>query len=192
MPQFLSIKSNLTQKYLQSAFLCHCEVIVSQQERPDLFTQRWSHSTKVHKPMYFLFLVGLYTNICFIILSESTLTIKSTLNLTEVSWRKLPQTSVDKPLCASVGTSGSTIMGLTRAERCVRTVDRCRQYASPKKKTALFYCSDTATASYSVRIHFHNYFFSQSFVLTSIESAGNDLVLHSVTKKLYWRSTNGK
>lgn len=51
--------------------------------------------------------------------------------LTELSLRNLAQTSTERPSRAPQGTSGSTIVVLTRAERWVRTVDRWRQYASP-------------------------------------------------------------
>lgn len=51
--------------------------------------------------------------------------------LTVQSWRNICHTSAVSPLEASHGTLGATMVWLTRAERCVRTVDRWRQYASP-------------------------------------------------------------
>lgn len=47
------------QTYLQPTFLRHVELVVAQQERPDLFTYRSSHTTKIHKPVYLLLLIGL-------------------------------------------------------------------------------------------------------------------------------------
>lgn len=44
----------------------------------------------------------------------------------------LLHTSLLRPPDASQGLSGGTMLWLTRADRWVRTVDRCRQYASPE------------------------------------------------------------
>lgn len=44
-----------------------------------------------------------------------------------LSWRNRSQISAVSPGLASQGTSGDTMLWLTSAERCVRTVERCRQ-----------------------------------------------------------------
>lgn len=45
--------------YLQPTFLRHVELVVAQQERPDLLAYGSSHTTKIHKPVYLLLLIGL-------------------------------------------------------------------------------------------------------------------------------------
>lgn len=51
--------------------------------------------------------------------------------LTFLSFWYLLQTSLVRPAAALAGLSEGTMLWLTSAERCVRTVDRCRQCASP-------------------------------------------------------------
>lgn len=56
------------------------------------------------------------------------------MTLTELFLRNRSQTSTVRPPRALQGTSGSTMVVLTRADKWVRTVDRWRQYASPERK----------------------------------------------------------
>lgn len=46
-------------RYLQPTFLRHAELVVAQQERPDLLPDRSSHTPKIHKPVDLLLLIGL-------------------------------------------------------------------------------------------------------------------------------------
>lgn len=94
--------------------------------------------------------------------------------LTELSCRNLVHTSTERPPPAAQGTSGSTIVVLTRAERWVRTVDRWRQYASPGEEQVQVI---TLTSDNQEII-------PQSLELTSVESTGDDLVLHGITQQL--------